>query len=71
MFWFRIAALAATSFGVLYADEPGQADGTTPLAVAVYNDDLAAAQRLLRTGADAKAANRYGFIWLPQTATRR
>ncbi|HYO84755.1 MAG TPA: ankyrin repeat domain-containing protein, partial [Bryobacteraceae bacterium] len=32
----------------------------TSLHDAVYNDDVAAAERLIRDGADAKAANRYG-----------
>jgi ankyrin repeat protein len=47
------------------------ADGTTPLAWAVYNDDLPAAQRLLHAGADAKAANRYGVSPLSLAATNR
>lgn len=37
-----------------------QADGTTALHLAVHDDDLAKAQQLIRTGADAKVANRYG-----------
>ena len=36
-------------------------DGTTPLHLAAERDDLAAAKSLLRSGADAKAANRYGM----------
>ena len=37
-----------------------EADGTTALHYAVRNDDLALVDRLLRAGADAKAATRYG-----------
>src|SRR5262249_54723233 len=36
------------------------ADGTTPLHWAVRADDFQAVDRLLRSGADAKAADRYG-----------
>jgi ankyrin repeat protein len=39
------------------APEP---DGTTPLHWAVYRDNLPLAELLLRSGADATAANRYG-----------
>jgi uncharacterized protein len=35
-------------------------DGTTPLHWAVRQDDLATAERLIRAGANVKAANRYG-----------
>ena len=35
-------------------------DGSTPLQWAVYNGDLAEAQRLLRAGADVSIANNYG-----------
>jgi len=38
-----------------------QADGTTPLHLAVRANDLAKVNRLLAAGADAKAANRYGI----------
>src|SRR5437868_6385123 len=37
-----------------------QADGTTPLHLAVRDNDLAKANKLLAAGADAKVANRYG-----------
>ncbi|MBZ5674405.1 MAG: ankyrin repeat domain-containing protein [Acidobacteriia bacterium] len=36
------------------------ADGTTPLHLAVRDNDLAKVNKLLAAGADAKAANRYG-----------
>src|SRR5579862_6096965 len=36
------------------------ADGTTPLHLAVLDNDLAKVNKLLAAGADAKAANRYG-----------
>jgi ankyrin repeat protein len=35
-------------------------DGTTPLHQAVQRDDLQTVDRLLRSGSDARAANRYG-----------
>jgi uncharacterized protein len=38
-----------------------QADGTTPLHLAVRANDLAKVNKLLAAGADAKAANRYGI----------
>jgi ankyrin repeat protein len=47
------------------------ADGTTSLAWAAYNDDLPAAQRLLHAGADPKLANRYGITPLSLAATNR
>jgi ankyrin repeat protein len=37
-----------------------EADGTTALHRAVQRDDVAAVEKLLRAGADVKAANRYG-----------
>ena len=37
------------------------ADGTTALHLAVRNDDAAAVDKLIRSGADVKAANRYGI----------
>jgi ankyrin repeat protein len=36
------------------------ADGSTPLQWAVYNDDVTAARRLLRAGANVALANNYG-----------
>ena len=36
-------------------------DGTTPLHWAVRNNDTALVERLIRAGADVKAANRYGI----------
>jgi ankyrin repeat protein len=44
----------------LLAKEGKEADGTTPLHWAVRADDSATVDRLLRGGADAKAADRYG-----------
>src|SRR5438445_12023538 len=37
-----------------------QADGTTALLWAAYNDDLDLVKRLLAAGANARASNRYG-----------
>src|ERR1700678_3993642 len=82
MFWCR-ATLIAAVIGLLpvAASLGGQkrgadvnapdADGTTPLEWAVYNDDLQTAQRLLQAGADATAANRYGITPLSLAATNR
>jgi len=42
------------------ADEPRKPDGSTPLQWAVFNGDLATAQRLLKDGADPRAVNNYG-----------
>ncbi|MGB6946288.1 MAG: ankyrin repeat domain-containing protein [Bryobacteraceae bacterium] len=47
------------------------ADGTTPLEWAVYNDDLATAQMLLRAGANPSTANRDGVTPLSLAATNR
>src|SRR6202521_317774 len=45
-----------------------QADGTTPLLWAVYQDDLDLTDRLLRAGANVKAANNYGATPLSEAA---
>jgi len=70
MFWYRAALVALFSAGILAADA-ADADGTTPLEWAVYNDDLQTAQRLLHSGANANAANRYGVTPLSLAATNR
>jgi ankyrin repeat protein len=58
---FGIAVLGTLLFVThLTAKEAKEADGTTPLHWAVRADDSAAVDRLLRGGADAKAADRYG-----------
>ncbi len=51
---------------VLSAIDP---DGTTPLHWAAHNDDVAAAQRLLKSGADPKAANQFGITPLSLACT--
>jgi len=73
MFWFKIAALLALPSALLIAGDANapDPDGTTPLAWAVYNDDLASAQQLLKAGADPKIANRYGVTPLSLAATNR
>lgn len=48
------------------AQSPG--DGTTPLHLAALNDDLPAVQRLLKSGADARAATRLGVTPLQLAA---
>lgn len=45
-----------------------QGDGTTPLHNAVVANDLAAVQKLLRSGANPSAANRYGITPLSLAA---
>ncbi len=73
MFWHRAALAAIVSLGLLEAGDVNlpDADGTTPLAWAVYNDDLPSAQRLLRAGANPNLANRYGVTPLSLAATNR
>jgi ankyrin repeat protein len=72
MFWYRFVLPAVVAASLLAGDaNTADPDGTTPLAWAVYNDDLAAARKLLRSGADPKAANRYGVTPLSMAATNR
>jgi ankyrin repeat protein len=70
MFWYRTALIALSFAGIVAADV-ADADGTTPLEWAVYNDDLPAAQRLVHSGANVNAANRYGVTPLSLAATNR
>ena len=60
-----VACVAGLS-GATPADH--DVDGTTPLHWAVRAGDLAAARRLLKDGADAKAVNRYGVTPLSLAA---
>src|SRR5579862_6793257 len=75
MFWYRIAALAIAAAALVFAAERNvnvpDADGTTPLAWAAYNDDLASVRHLIHDGADPKIANRYGITPLSLAATNR
>jgi len=73
MFWCKTLAIAIVFSACLAAAgvNAPDADGTSPLAWAVYNDDLQSAQRLLRAGADPNAANRYGVTPLYLAATNR
>lgn len=68
---FRTLALALTLLAVpIGAQAPAvpSADGTTPLHLAVRSNNLAAVQRLLRSGANPSAANRYGITPLSLAA---
>jgi len=56
----RILGLLLIGFSCLGADVSSP-DGTTPLHLAVRDNDLAKVNKLLAAGADAKAANRYGI----------
>jgi len=58
--------LAALPFAFAAADDP---DGTTPLHWAVRANDADAVRRLLRSGANPDAANRYGVTPLSLAAT--
>ena len=58
--------LLLTTAVVLSAIDP---DGTTPLHWAAHNDDVAGAQRLLKSGADPKAANQFGITPLSLACT--
>jgi ankyrin repeat protein len=63
---FSWLLLAALPFALTAADDP---DGTTPLHWAVRANDVDAAQRLLRSGANPDAANRNGVTPLSLAAT--
>jgi ankyrin repeat protein len=62
----RAQSVIRASIALLLAAAPAAparaqaADGTTPLHMAVRNDEVEAARRLLQSGASVAAANRYG-----------
>jgi ankyrin repeat protein len=58
--WAAAAWLAAASATAGNVDAPVRADGTTPLQVAAFEGDLAAAKRLVQAGANVRASNTYG-----------
>ncbi len=63
------AALALFSVSVIaQAPSTPTADGTTALHLAVRANDLPAVQRLLHSGANPSAANRYGVTPLSLAA---
>ncbi len=61
----RLLVVIFLAFTLTAADDP---DGTTPLHWAVRANDVAAAQRLIRGGANPDAANRYGVTPLSLAA---
>ena len=63
-----VLVLASASAAVATA-QVADADGTTPLHWAVRRDDLAAADTLIKAGADVKAANRYGVTPIALAST--
>src|ERR1051326_6452164 len=72
MGFFRTPIIALMFLGMAIAAQAPtpfqQADGTTPLHLAVRSDDIAAVRRLLRAGANAGARNRYGVTPLSLAA---
>jgi ankyrin repeat protein len=54
------ALLAAANATAGAVDKPVRADSTMPLAMAVFQGDVAEAKRLLKAGADVRAKNDYG-----------
>jgi len=65
----RCRALLVTSLLTACGLAAASPDGTTPLHEAAYRDDVAAARRLIQSGADVKAANRYGVTPLSLACT--
>ncbi len=55
-----VALLATASVSAAKVDEPVRADGTTPLQMAAFEGDVAAAKRLIKAGAKVRATNVYG-----------
>ena len=69
MIAMRVALLvgyASASLTVAIASEAG---GTTALLDAAYRDELAAVERVVRSGADVNASNRYGLTPLALACT--
>lgn len=63
--WLLVPLLLVMSVGTATAQAPVaakrvEADGTTALQQAVEQNDAAAVEKIIRAGADVKAANRYG-----------
>jgi uncharacterized protein len=72
MVYFRALVVLVLLASSLAAQAPipqkSASDGTTPLQLAVRADDMTAVQRLLRSGANPSAANRYGVTPLSLAA---
>lgn len=63
-----IAQLGATVLLIVIAPLVWSGDGTTPLHLAVYRDDVALTQKLIAEGADVRATNTYGSTPMSEAA---
>ncbi len=63
-----IAQLGATVLLIVIAPLVWSGDGTTPLHLAVYRDDVALTQKLIAEGADVRAKNTYGSTPMSEAA---
>jgi uncharacterized protein len=64
-----LGSIAFCAWGWQNSPQPSAADSSTSLHNAVYQDDLKQAEALLRAGANAKAATRYGVTPLSLACT--
>src|SRR5215467_14014490 len=69
MDYFRALLLVLTLAWFPSPQTPADRDGSSPLHWAVRSDDLAAVQRLLKSGANPNTANRYGITPMSLAAT--
>jgi uncharacterized protein len=60
---------AAANTGVNPAAQVSAEDGTSPLHMAVYRDDVALVKKLIAEGADVRAKNAYGSTPMAEAAT--
>lgn len=72
MIWNRFSVICLFAFTIAVCSSAAEATGSvpsTPLQDAVYRDDASAVEKLLKAGADPKAANRYGATPLSLACT--